>query len=201
MLADGNGGEPLKQPSTMNDTRAPPGQRKGGKQPIGRGFSNYGGSGMGAADGMDGVLSRTGKPKPQDASAPAERYSKAPAELVRGGCLAMEQPSGGARWHALLWHSATNGVDQCLLLHGALSARCVGAQLCLRVTNGKELTASEVRQTVEQSMALVVLLTTGVMSRPDTQARCAPRRGCFMSSRETHLNWKLEAGEPKNECK
>ena len=113
--------------------------------------------------------SRAGKAKPLDAAAAPDRYARMAADVPRGSFFSLEQPCGGAKWHALLWHSATNGVDQCLLLHGALSARCPGAQLCLRVTDGAELTEAEVRQTVEPSAALVILLTRGVLARRDTQ--------------------------------
>ena len=164
------GGESKRGTERTETQEQAPGSKQSTRQSIAssKKTSTLGASATGPP--ADLLLRIQSSKKRVDAAAPRDRYSIPAMEVPRGTFFAMEEPAGGASWHALLWHSATNGVDQCLLLHGALSMRCVGAKLCLRVTNGAQLTAFEVAQTVEQSAALVVLLTNGVLARPDTQA-------------------------------
>lgn len=76
-------------------------------------------------------------------------------------------------WHAFVCHSPATGVDQALNLEQALVSRCAGANLCFRFTAGQELSARAVRQIVPFCDALILILTSGVLARPDVQVRRA----------------------------
>ena len=138
-----------------------------------------GGNESRAGGDLGGAASKAQTPKTPDASSesrysswkyedPAAYFSIPPA---RGPALPGGREGPALPFHALLMHSPLNGVDQSLTLHGALSERCVGGAFCLRVTHGSELTDEDVRATAKQCAAMVLFLTEGVLSRPDTQAR------------------------------
>lgn len=108
-----------------------------------------------------------------DAAAATSRYSD---ELLAGADdkFVGLPPPPGLFWHAYLCHSALNGVDQAIIINQAFTSRCAGVKLCLRYSAGQELTAREVRDVVPACAALVLILTVGVLARPDVQVCAAP---------------------------
>lgn len=112
---------------------------------------------------------------PRDSSA-APRYSDE-VHTSASAQFAASPPPQGLTWHAYLCHSPTNGVDQAIVLNQALAARCAGLSVCFRFSAGNQLSAREVREVVPGCAALVLVLTTGVLARPDVQARACRSRG------------------------
>lgn len=112
---------------------------------------------------------------PESLPAAASRYSD---EVLAGPgdyfSAPPQPPPPGLNWHVFLCHSPSTGVDHAIVLKQALAARCPSLRVCLRYTAGEELTAREVREIVPSCAALVVVLTSGALARPDVQVLFRP---------------------------